>query len=164
LTHHVVPVIAGIVKQWTEAGGSVVFTRFINETGSAFERLIGWYRLKEQPDIDLCDEIVPYAMTVVDKNFYSAFRSDFTNLIQRSGWKNVVVCGLETDSCILKTAVDAFELGYTPFVLTDACATHAGEHLHDAALRILQRFIGTRQIVRSETLFEMMSITREVIG
>ena len=40
---------------------------------------------------------------------------------------------------MLKTAVDAFELGMTPYVIADASASHAGPRAHEAGLYLLGR-------------------------
>ena len=48
----------------------------------------------------------------------------------------VIVVGIATDVCLLKTALDAFELGYQVIVPQDACASLSMER-HEAALKIL---------------------------
>ncbi len=60
----------------------------------------------------------------------------------------------DTDICVLKTAVDAFERDLSPWVLKDACASHAGPEAHDAGLLITERFIGANQIIRTTSLPE----------
>jgi nicotinamidase-related amidase len=85
---------------------------------------------------------------VVDKSGqYSPFTSEFTRLVNLHGWSQMVVCGIATESCVMKTACDAFELGYTPWVVTDASASHAGPEKHDAGLLVIKRFIGRGQLV-----------------
>jgi nicotinamidase-related amidase len=58
----------------------------------------------------------------------------------------LVLCGIATDGCVLKSAVDAFERGIEPVVVTDACASHAGREIHEAGLLLLARFIGPGQL------------------
>ena len=84
---------------------------------------------------------------IVDKEFYSAFTDDFEHLLNRYGWKTLILCGVATESCVMKTAVDAFERNLTPVVVSDACASHAGDEVHNAGLMILGRFIGKDQLV-----------------
>ncbi|MET8146633.1 isochorismatase family protein [Sphaerisporangium sp. NPDC005288] len=59
------------------------------------------------------------------------------------------MCGIATESCVLKTAADAFERNLTPWVIEDASASHAGEVSHEAGLLVTARFIGPRQFVRA---------------
>jgi nicotinamidase-related amidase len=58
----------------------------------------------------------------------------------------VHLCGIATDNCVLASAIALFEGGYTPVVLGDACASHAGADYHDWGLKILRRLIGAAQV------------------
>jgi nicotinamidase-related amidase len=147
---HVVPAVVRLVEHWKKAGGTVVFTQFFNKPGSAYERLIGWKRLETSPETDICAELKPFLTTVIRKEIYSAFTPEFIELASRSGWTTIVLCGVATDGCVLKTAVDAFERGLTPIVVRDACASHAGEQIHAMGLALLERFIGRSQLVTSD--------------
>jgi isochorismate hydrolase len=46
-----------------------------------------------------------------------------------------------------KTAVDAFELDLTPWLVEDASASHASKAVHEAGVLVTQRFIGEGQII-----------------
>jgi nicotinamidase-related amidase len=151
-SRHVVPVIADLVQRWQAAGGDVVFTRYLNYPGSPFERLIGWRELADSPSTDLVPELEPYAAkatAVVDKTIYSLFSDEGAELVQEHGWTDLYVCGIATESCVLKTAVDAFERDLTPWVIEDASASHAGQVAHDAGLLVTGRFIGLGQIIKT---------------
>lgn len=59
---------------------------------------------------------------------YSAFRdNDRTSTTGLGGWlkdrgfRRVVLCGLALDFCVMWSALDARDLGYEVFVVTDAC-------------------------------------------
>jgi nicotinamidase-related amidase len=147
----VVPVIASLVEGWQNAGGDVVFTRYINYPGSPYERLIKWTALSDSPEIDIVAELLPYAdkaTAVVDKKMYSLFADEAGRaLVAEHGWTDIYVCGIATESCVLKTAVDAFELDLTPWVIRDASASHKGAAVHDMGLFVTQRFIGEGQLI-----------------
>jgi nicotinamidase-related amidase len=147
----VVPVIASLVERWQNAGGDVVFTRYINYPGSPYERLIKWTALRDSPQIDIVAELLPYAekaTAVVDKKIYSLFADEAGRaLVADHGWTDIYVCGIDTESCVLKTAVDAFELDLTPWVIKDASASHTGQAGHDIGLFVTQRFIGEGQLI-----------------
>lgn len=148
---HVVPVIADLVSRWQEAGGDVVFTRYINYPGSPFERLIHWTELQDSPQIDIVPELKAYAESataIVDKTIYSLFSEEGRALVMERGWTDIYVCGIATESCVLKTAVDAFELDLTPWLLEDASASHAGRAVHEAGVLVTGRFIGPDQIIK----------------
>jgi nicotinamidase-related amidase len=150
---HVIPAVVRTVEAWLEAGGSIVFTRYLNYPGSPFERLIRWSSLQTSPETDITRELSPFldrAVAVVDKKIYSLFTSEGAALVKERGWTDLVFCGVNTDGCVLKSAVDAFEAGYVPWVLRDACASHAGDEVHRAGLLLTGRFIGKDQIVDTQ--------------
>jgi nicotinamidase-related amidase len=147
---HVVPLIADVVRRWQDAGGDTVFTRYFNPPGSTFERLIHWTRLREAPETDIVPELAPLAAratAIVDKTIYSLFNGEGDRLVRDHGWTDLYVCGIATESCVLKTAVDAFERDITPWVIADASASHAGPVAHDAGILVASRFIGKDQII-----------------
>jgi nicotinamidase-related amidase len=147
---HVVPVIADLVQRWQSAGGDTIFTRFFNRTGSPYERLIHWSQMMNPPQTDIVDELAPYASkatAVIDKPGYTLFSPRGAQVIADGGWRDLIICGLATESCVCKTAVDTFERNLIPWVLTDACASHAGNHAHQAGLLVIERFIGAGQLL-----------------
>lgn len=155
---HVVPGVADTVRAWQERGGTTIFTRFINPIGSPFERLIHWTRLRETPEIELADEIKALsekgASYVIDKPSYSLFTAaEAEDVLQQHGWTDLLICGIATESCVCKTAVDSFERGLIPWVLTDVSASHAGQVAHDAGLLVTGRFIGRGQLITTTDVF-----------
>lgn len=147
---HVVPVILDLVKRWQEAGRDVVFTRYINYEGSIFERAMGWSKLQVSPEIDIVPELQPlvsYAVAVIDKHVYTMFTDEGEQLAKDRAWTEVYVCGIDTEVCVLKTAVDAFERDIVPRLVVDASASHSGSEAHDAGLLVAQKMIGRRQLV-----------------
>lgn len=149
---HIIRPVHDLVSQWCQAGGQVVFTRFFNRPASPHQRLIGWRRLQGPPETDLHTSFATFASTVIDKDIYTAFTAEFINLCAVNGWRTIVICGVATDGCVLKTAVDAFERGMVPLVVRDACASHAGNEIHQAGLTLIERFIGKNQVISSQQI------------
>ncbi len=147
---HVVPLIVDLVARWQAEGGDTVFTQYFNYPGSPFEHFFGWRRLQSSPETDIVPDLQPYAeraTAVLDKRIYSAFTTDGAELIAQRGWTDLYVCGIATESCVLKTVVDAFERDLTPWLIKDASASHAGTEAHEAGLLVARRFIGPGQII-----------------
>ncbi|MGC5029302.1 cysteine hydrolase [Micromonospora gifhornensis] len=146
---HIVPVIADLVRRWQAQEGDVLFTRYLNYPGSPFERFFGWRKLQTAPETDIISELQSYlrASAVLDKRIYSPFTSDGEELFRRKGWTEFYFCGIATESCVLKGAVDAFERGFTPWLIADASASHAGPEAHTAGLLVARRFIGPGQVI-----------------
>lgn len=148
----VIPVVVDLVARWQRSGAPIVFTRYHNYPDSPFERLIGWSQLQDSPSVDLIPELAEAAETalaVVDKTIYSLFTTEAVALLEDRGWTDLVFCGIATESCVLKSAVDAFERGITPWIVTDGCASHAGPTAHEAGILVAGRFIGRGQLIRS---------------
>jgi nicotinamidase-related amidase len=147
---HVVPTIADLASRWQANGGDVIFTRYINYPGSPFERLIGYTELRSCPETQLIDELAVsavHATCILDKGVYTLFTEAGAAIVRQHGWTDIYLFGIDTECCVLKTAVDAFERGFTPWVLTDACASHSGQNSHDAGLLVTSELIGTSQMI-----------------
>ena len=125
----------------------VIATRFINRQDSPFITLIKWNKLMKDEEIELNEIISLDRIKVFDKYFYSAFTEEVTGYLEKNKIDTLIIVGIDTDICIIKTAADAFERGYTPYVLVDYCMSSAGQENHDAALKILPRLIGDAQVV-----------------
>ncbi|MGH8902724.1 MAG: cysteine hydrolase [Egibacteraceae bacterium] len=154
-SRHIIPIVVNLVAWWERAGGDILFTRYLNYPGSQYERLMQWSALQGSPEIDIVDELGPYARrarAIIDKTVYTMFTCEGRSIVRDGGWTELVFCGIATESCVLKSAVDAFELGYTPWVVHDASASHDGEATHQAGLLVTGRFIGASQLIDTATL------------
>ncbi|MFF2412412.1 isochorismatase family cysteine hydrolase [Streptomyces sp. NPDC058092] len=152
-SRHAVPAVSDMVAQWSAAGRPVIFTRYFNYPGSFYERFFQWYRLQEPPETDIVSELTEaavHAHAVIDKPGYTLFTSEVAELIRQADWTDLVFCGIATESCVLKSAADAFEHGYAPWIVTDASASDAGPDVHEAGLVVARRLIGTGQLVTAE--------------
>ncbi|MFE7777662.1 isochorismatase family cysteine hydrolase [Streptomyces sp. NPDC057445] len=148
----VLPTVVRLVEGWREAGAPIVLTRFRNEPGSPYERITGWTRLRTAEEQALVAELAPhagYASAVIDKVRSSAFTPSGTELIRDAGWNDLVVCGIDTDACVYDTAMAAYQNGYRPWIVTDACASTGGRQYHDAALLLASRNLGAKQLITS---------------
>ena len=162
---YVVPRIVDLVDQWQASGGDTIFTRYINYPGSPFERLIGWSELMTSPQIDIVPELQPYAdraTAVIDKKGYGLFADPVgAAIVAERGWSDLYICGIATESCVLATALGAFEADLTPWVIEDASASHAGRVAHDAGILVAQRFIGEGQIIKIADVLDLLFASRK---
>jgi nicotinamidase-related amidase len=111
-SEHVVPVIEQLVREWLDCDRDVVFTRYLNYDDSPFEKIMGWSKLKQSPEIDIVDQLQDLsrkATAVVDKKIYTLFNDEGVELAEARLWTDMFVCGIDTEVCVVKTAVDAFE-------------------------------------------------------
>lgn len=160
---HVVPVIRDLAAKWTELQGDIIFTRYHNYPGSPYERLIGWHGLMDSPQTDIASELTPFLdlpnTRTIDKRVYTAFTDAGREALSK--YSDLYICGIATDGCVLKTALDAFEGGYTPWVIEDACASNATRHpaseVHRSALTLMSRLVGANQIIQSTNAVSALS-------
>jgi nicotinamidase-related amidase len=148
---HAVPVIAGILSRWQAAGGLSVMTRFVNRSDSSYATLIGWRAMMPgNTEVEFAPEVVPFvpaASLVSEKTCYSGLTPQVMEFIDQHERRNLWIAGLDTESCVLATALDAFDRELTPWVMTDACASHGGAAVHDAGVLVMGRNLGMGQLV-----------------
>ncbi len=127
-----------------------LFTRFMTPPTIA-DASGDWQRLYERwpsvvldrMDSAMLDLIEPLARLappgeVVDKTTYSAFPSaDFLAALSRRNARTLVLSGVETDVCVLATALDAVDRGLHVVVAADAVASSSLSG-HRAALDVVQ--------------------------
>lgn len=76
---------------------------------------------------------------IIDKHGYSAFfGTDLHEQLSSQGIQNLLVIGTSTHLCVDSTVRDAFQYGFTVYVLEDLVATRVEQkNLHDDALQIM---------------------------
>ena len=146
-TRSALPLARELVEHWQARRWPVVFTRFHNPQGSAYERWLAWTGLRAGEDTELHDLVARYADTVVDKSIYTAFTRDGEQALAVHPGDTLVICGIDTDGCVLKTALDAFERDVKPVIAIDACATDGGAAAHQAARLVLERTVGPGHVM-----------------
>ena len=143
--------VAHKIAALTNAGifDCVVATRFINEQNSVFMRFLKWYGMTEYNDVKIHPGVsFDYA---VDKSLYTCIDKSFLLLLEEindnESPKEVFVCGVDTDACVLKIAADLFEQSVYPIVLTDYCASGGSVDAHNAGIQCLGRLIGSKALI-----------------
>ena len=141
-TRHVIPLVEELQARYAH----IFATRFINGTGSPYRNLIDWHRFGEgSRDTELAFTPSPKA-EIIDKTIYTCITPNFLDTLRQRRVTRVHICGIDTDVCVMKCAVDLFENGIRPVVLSKASASCAGDDYHLNALLILHRQIGSGQI------------------
>lgn len=93
----------------------------------------------------------------VEKICFSVLGDDANvKLLRDTNKKRVIVCGIETHVCILQTALDLVERGYTPVIPVD-CVGSRSELDHSIAIERL-RTEGAIITTKESILFELLRI------
>jgi biuret amidohydrolase len=80
------------------------------------------------------------------------YGTDLGNLLKTLKVSNVVLMGINTNTCVLNTAFTAFNLDYRVVVLSDCVASMYGEDLHVLGLQNVARCLGW--VITNEQFFE----------
>ncbi|MFE0457761.1 isochorismatase family cysteine hydrolase [Kitasatospora sp. NPDC058965] len=160
-SQHVVPAIVHLVEAWQRQGGATIVATFDNPVGSQYERISGWTKLRSPEEQALAAELVPLARSATQqivKTTSSVFKAPGAlELFRTKGWTDVLLCGIDTDSCVYDTAADAYQHGITPWMVVDACASSGGQEYHEAALLLAARNFGRRLQLSSSDVHRMLS-------
>lgn len=143
-TKHIVPRIVDLMDKFSDY--RIISTKFINNGNNAFSKIIHWHRLRESPETDLIPEIKYRTDLIVEKFTYTACTDEIRQFLFDNKVEEVYIVGIDTDCCVLKTAIDLFEMNIRPIVLTEYCASNGGKESHEAAIKVLKRTIGDNQI------------------
>jgi nicotinamidase-related amidase len=163
-TLRVLPVVERLARH---APASTIFTRFMppRTVAEAHGQWQTYYRrwssvLRQANDTGIYDLLLPLRelaspAQVVDKSAYSAFESvGFCDVLSRLGFKALILTGIETDVCVLATALDAVDRGLRVVMVSDGLGS-GSETGHSAILQTLaMRYDEQVEIVYSSTILE----------
>ena len=126
----------------------VLFTLFINTANSPYHRFLDWHDCERRPETDLAPELARFAPEdrTFSKSGLTGLPDELAAYFREHHTEEVVLVGIDTDMCVLKIAMDVFDCGIRPVVMTDCCASTAGLQAHLAGLAVLSRNIGAQQL------------------
>lgn len=122
----------------------VLFSRFVNNKSSNFVKLLNWRKSFLPPDTDIHSALREFSNSsnTFKKSAYSVFKSPgFVDFLNKNNISKLSLCGIDTDSCVLASAYDAFDLGYEVKVLVNLSKSHSGEDFDNAAIKIINKSI-----------------------
>ena len=111
------------------------YTKGLGETIDEVKSEIKGFNPIEKRDFSCCDE------------------SLVATELEKSGAKNVIICGIESHVCVLQTAIDLKEAGYTPVVVMDCVSSRNPDNIDLAAERF--RYEGIMMASCESVLFEL---------
>ena len=139
----IIPNIKLLIEKAREKGIPVIYacdSRYRED--SLFKRVgMSPHTIRGTEGVKVIEELSPEATdVVVEKRMLSAFfGSDLDFTLREKEVKTLIVTGIRTEGCVLKTVLDAFELGYKVIVSADCCASPIPE-AHEFILQYLKGF------------------------
>lgn len=111
------------------------YTKGLGETIEEIKSVISDFKYIEKKDFSCYDEPA------------------FAEKLDISGAKNVIICGIESHVCVLQTAIDLKEAGYTPVVVMDCVSSRSFDNVDLAMERF--RHEGIMMTSCESILFEL---------
>jgi nicotinamidase-related amidase len=141
-TRHIPERIAHLIER--DQPAPILFTRFVNQASSPYQRFLDWHACEHEPETLFAPELAAYAREELTftKPGFAGISDEMKRYLQEQRYERVALAGIDTDMCVLKIALDVFDLGIEPTVLVDCCASTAGLQAHLAGLAVLARNIG----------------------
>lgn len=124
----------------------VAFTKFINSKNCNFYKILNYRGCIKAEDHQI--SIETYDKKVFEKETYTALNDELKQFIKDNNIKQICLCGIDTDACVLKTALDLFDNGYLIKVIEDCSMSHSGKKYHKMAIKLLKKLIGKENIIK----------------
>lgn len=124
----------------------IAFTKFINDLNSPFYKVLNYKGCMTEEDRNIVLDTKEYK--VFEKEIYTALNTKFKKYLEDNNIRTIYLCGIDTDACVMKTALDLFENNYDVKVIENCSMSHSGTNAHNAAIKILKKLIGKQNVIR----------------
>lgn len=148
-----------------DAFETVIATTYINEPGSPCASIGHWHEIYEN-DIkgrELIGNANDFAHRVYYKSTYTAIIPTVEKYLLKNKVDTVFIAGFNTDCCVLKTALDLFDLNIRPIVLERYCDSSMGLQAHSMAIEILKPVIGDHNVYEEDLYFGARQTLEDLI-
>jgi nicotinamidase-related amidase len=114
------------------------------------------HNIEGSPGTEIIPELYRAGDYVIDnkKRLDCFYGTDLRFLLDTLGVKNVVLMGINTNTCVLNTSFTAFNFDYRVVVLSDCVASMYGDDLQVLGLQNVARCLGW--VITNEQLFEKL--------
>lgn len=118
------------------------------------------HNVEGSPGTEIIAELYGEGDYVIDnkKRLDCFYGTDLRFLLDTLGVRNVVLMGINTNTCVLNTAFTAFNFDYRVVVLSDCVASMYGDDLHVLGLQNVARCLGW--VLTNAQLFEKLKENR----
>ncbi len=102
------------------------------------------HNIKGMPGCELMPDLMgPQDLVIANKKRYSSFiATELEFILRTTGRKTLIITGINTNSCVLATAVDACSRDFFPIVISDCSDTIDGLEYHEWGLKIIGTAFG----------------------
>ncbi|MGN6771510.1 MAG: cysteine hydrolase family protein [Rhizobiaceae bacterium] len=116
--------------------------------------------IENAPVTEVVPELAPRpGEWTVFKHRYSPFdNTDLQHLLRNLGIDTLVICGVNTNNCVLCSCFEAFNRDYRVILVEDVCASMNGPDYHDAAIKLIRSSLGW--VVQSDAVIGALDAPR----
>ncbi len=126
----------------------VVFTKFVDQKGSMFDKTLGYTKFQKKKNQSVLGELLTYSQNkIITHHGLGIVTQELHEEIKRNRAKTVYLCGVYTDVSISKAAMDFFDKGIKVKIVADAVTSQNSIH-NIYFLKSLGRVIGRKNIVK----------------
>lgn len=143
-------ILPNLLKLRKSFKGKIVFSKFANDRGLLFGKQLNWKKFQREKDKKLFSELQALNDIEFEHNGYTVLNEDLIKFIKDNNITKVYLCGIYTDVCIIKTAMDLFDKKIKTFVIEDACNSLHGKDIHDSAIESLRHILSRKQILLTD--------------
>jgi nicotinamidase-related amidase len=151
--------IAKLLEAFRAAGRPVIFIQHVSQTPNSPLR-------PGQPGNEIKSVVAPKGERVFQKTVHSAFiNTPLERTLRGAAQDTLVICGFTTDHCVSTTTRMAGDMGFTAYIVDDACACHdrhshdgrtiPAQQVHEAELAALHNEFGT--VVTTQTVLDTLA-------
>lgn len=95
---------------------------------------------------------------VFNKYTYASVNTAVYDYLRSNNIKQVYLCGISTNCCVLATAFELYDAGYEVFLISDLCRASTKEN-HDAGVLTFASCMGESRVVTSKDIVEELEKT-----
>ena len=142
----ILPNVIRLIDYFNAQHDAIIFTKHYNSIDSPHGRLL------DKSQQDLLPELGRYAQRVFPKYGYSIWTKAVSRYLDTQKIKQLFFAGVGTDACIYISALQAFDQRIQPIVIEDACMSCVDQRYHRAAIQLLKRQIGDKNVVCTDDI------------
>lgn len=124
---------------------NVLFTRYVNNETTPCYTKCNYDGCLTEKGKSICIDTKDYK--IIDKATYSAYNEELITYLKDKSIKNIYLCGIDVECCVLATAYDLFDQNYNVYVLKDYVYSTFSEIRKNNAIEILKANIGSDYII-----------------
>lgn len=123
----------------------IIATQFFNKVWSLFETELNYTLCQRgSPESEI---VIPLNPNLVFDRFGYGLNMHHIEKLKALPVMRWDVVGCDTEACVLSTCYDMWNYGIKFRVLKDLCTSSGGQECHDAAITIMKRSFGKKNIV-----------------